>query len=351
MSWLKHFTHRIGHAVGAVTHAVTKPVSQGVSLVGKVEGHIPLIGKPLKAVTDMAVGAPLHTIDAVAKGARIDHAVINHFREQLHDVKDVAPYAQIVVSQIPLIGPSASAAVSAGLSLANGRNITEAVSGAIRDNIPGAARVYYDQAQAAVSAAGNDLKAPLDTALSKLKDDNARSAFRIGAAVATAKRVQGLAGKVGAASARGLESDGQKIAAADPVLSAGASAMQSAAVKAGYYIGLSANSHKGPSFLRKGIYMSLSPEQKTGYTIAAAALVGKEEYYPPASLTSPREKFGFYAACGLSHSSEAQAKAGLTLLSHDTSMLLGIHASASKMTHKGWWHKLLVSLGVRHEAA
>lgn len=351
MSFFKKAFHSVSHAVGSVTHAITKPVSSGVSLVGKLEGHIPVVGKPLKSITDLTVGAPLRTLDSVARGARIDKALSSHFREQLVNVKDVAPYAQIVVSQVPVIGTSASAAISAGLNLASGRNITDAVSGAIRDNIPGAARMYYDQAQAVVAAAGNDIKQPLESALSKLKDDNARSAFRIGTAVATARRVQGLAGQIGGASKSGLETDGKRVADADPVLSAGASVFQNQASKSGYYIGLSANSHKGPSFLRKGIYSALSADQKLGYTIAAAVLLGKAEYFATSNLVAPREQFGFYAACGLSHSTEAQAKAALELLSHDTSVLIGIHAAATKMKNKGWWHKILVSLGIRSEAA
>src|SRR3989304_1268953 len=125
---------------GRGVSCVTKPIQIVTGEVGKVVKKIPIVGGPLKAVFDVSYNAamgPVNITIAIAEGKRIDKVVISHLKEELKNLKQVAPYAQMVISIVPGIGTGVSASLSAGLALAEGQSITEVLKAGAIGAMPG----------------------------------------------------------------------------------------------------------------------------------------------------------------------------------------------------------------------
>jgi len=114
---------------------VTNTVAKGV---GSVVKEIPVIGSPLASVINLG-NAPIDLIEHIAEGDRIDQAVLNNIKSQVKDVKEIAPYAKMVVSLVPGVGTAVSAALAAGSALCTGQSITSALVEGIKGAIPGGA--------------------------------------------------------------------------------------------------------------------------------------------------------------------------------------------------------------------
>ena len=102
-------------------------------------GKVPLIGSGLKGLYGFTYGALIQSADNVALGVRLDKVVSRHLESQVKNVKGVAPYVQTIISLVPGIGPGISGAISAGLTLAQGRPIDEALVDAVAGAVPGGA--------------------------------------------------------------------------------------------------------------------------------------------------------------------------------------------------------------------
>jgi len=140
---------------------------------------VPLVGAPLASVYGVAI-APVALAESIASGARIDHALVNNFKDQVADIKTLAPYASTVVSFVPGVGQGVSAAMAASLALANGQPLSAAVMSGIKGAIPGGALAQSAFGAASALAQGKRLdqaalealplpaqqKAALQTALS-----------------------------------------------------------------------------------------------------------------------------------------------------------------------------------------
>lgn len=140
---------------------------------------VPLVGAPLASVYGVAI-APVSLAESLASGARIDHALVNNFKDQVADIKTLAPYATTVVSFVPGVGQGVSAAMAASLALANGQPLSAAVMSGIKGAIPGGALAQSAFGAASALAQGKRLdqaalealplpaqqKAALQTALS-----------------------------------------------------------------------------------------------------------------------------------------------------------------------------------------
>lgn len=125
-----------GREVGHVTHAI----QTGAGAIGKQIGKVPIVGGPLHAVFDASYHATFGMVNAtvaIAQGKRVDRALMEHLRDTLHDFKQVGPYAQMVISAVPGVGQGVSAAMSAGLALANGQPIGEVLKAGALGAIPG----------------------------------------------------------------------------------------------------------------------------------------------------------------------------------------------------------------------
>lgn len=120
---------------------VVKPIQNAVGDVGKEVGKIPVVGGLLQGVFDLTYMASMWpaelAIAIVVDGKRIDNAVLDTLKREVQSVKEVAPYAQMVIAIVPGIGPGVSAALSAGLALAEGQPIEEVLKAGLIGAIPG----------------------------------------------------------------------------------------------------------------------------------------------------------------------------------------------------------------------
>jgi hypothetical protein len=97
---------------------------------------VPVVGSPLAAVYGVAV-APAALAESIAKGQRVDRALVANFKDQVKDIKTLAPYAAQVVTFVPGVGQGVGAAMAAATALANGQPLSAAVLSGIKGAIPG----------------------------------------------------------------------------------------------------------------------------------------------------------------------------------------------------------------------
>lgn len=148
-----------GRAVGKAEHSV----ASGVGTVTNAVSKIPIVGAPLKTVYTVAYHAatgPARLVSDIAHGKRIDKAFMSKLTETVKDAKSVAPYAQSVLNLVPGIGTGVSAALGAGLALANGQSIDKALLEGITASIPGgaAAKAALNTAVAGIHVAATGAK-------------------------------------------------------------------------------------------------------------------------------------------------------------------------------------------------
>ena len=135
--------HTIQDAEGFVTHEISK---------------IPIIGGPIAGIYDSywhIMTAPLEVIINVATGSRIDRAVLAGLKEEATNIKEIGPYATMVVATVPGIGTGVAAVMGAGFALADGQPIDDALINGVVSAIPGgpAAKAAFNVAHAIVKAA------------------------------------------------------------------------------------------------------------------------------------------------------------------------------------------------------
>lgn len=143
---------------------------------------IPVVGSPLAAVYGVAV-APASLAESIASGARLDHALINNFKDQVADIKTIAPYATSVISFVPGVGQGVAGAMGAALALANGQPLSAALVSGIKGAIPGGAIAQSAFGAATALASGKRLD---EVALSALPlPDAQKAALKTALGVAT----------------------------------------------------------------------------------------------------------------------------------------------------------------------
>lgn len=126
-----------GRAIGHVAHAIQDAAGK----ISKEIAKIPIVGGALKVIFDAVyhstMGLINMTVSIVIEGKRIDKVIMDHLKTALQDFKQVAPYAQMVISLVPGIGPGVSAALSAGLALAEGQPLVEVLKAGLIGALPG----------------------------------------------------------------------------------------------------------------------------------------------------------------------------------------------------------------------
>lgn len=234
------------NVVKAVTDVVTSPVKAYAAATSS----IPVFGDMTRIVSN-ASSAPLNLANAIASGARIDRAVVAHLKAALKNVKEAAPYAQMVVSIVPGVGPGVSAAIGAGVALAEGKTIDEIAKAAIRGAIPGGplAVAAFDTALKVASGA-NVAQSVLEGARAQLPAA-AQKAFDIGLAVVTGEKIQtalanGLM-SLAPDQVRMLLDAGQKALGATPALSNAIKGIASGAGQEGFKLAAGLMSQAGIS--------------------------------------------------------------------------------------------------------
>lgn len=136
-----HFASNIvktaGHEIGHVTHGLQSVEGK----VSKVVAKIPVIGAPIHWLMDKTFHlamAPTDMVVAIADdNKRINHVILDELKSELKTFKQIAPYAEMVVSLVPGVGQGIGAAIAAGVALSEGQPITEALKAGLIGAIPG----------------------------------------------------------------------------------------------------------------------------------------------------------------------------------------------------------------------
>jgi hypothetical protein len=266
-----------GRAVGTVAHAAGSVIHEAADVMG----HIPIVGGPLHTVLDAA--NPFNVIEHIAKGERIDKAVLGDLKNKLAAVKEVAPYAAMVASMVPGVGSGVAAALNTAVALSSGRSITEAVAEGVRDALPGGAavRAAFDTARALSKGERID-QALLETARNQLPAE-ARGAFDTGLAVAHGQNLQKAL--VNGVQQLGKEQLGKLADIGDKAVGASATLAKLRTMvpdpeHAGFNLGLGVMAHTGvtPAALY-AVRMKLTPESKRGFDKALVAQTKRAEVH------------------------------------------------------------------------
>jgi hypothetical protein len=184
----------IRNPIKAVRDAATdvvRGVADVSSSVADTLGKIPIIGAGLKGLYGFTYGTLIQSAADVASGVRLDKVVSRNFERQLQNVKDVAPYVQTIISFVPGVGPGISGAISAGLSLAQGKPLDQVMVDAALGALPGGPLVKSMAQMAVAAASGKPLS---DIAISALPispgaKEGLKAGLRVAADVAQGKRV------------------------------------------------------------------------------------------------------------------------------------------------------------------
>lgn len=352
-------------------------VAKVTGKVGKGLGRVPVVGGGLKGVYNLTFNAPFKTADAIVKGERLDKVALNSIKEHVKDVKDVAPYAQMVISVVPGVGTGISGAIGAGLALASGQPITEAIAQGVRSALPGGpvAQAAFDVGKAGLSgkpissialnalplnpqqkqalgkamnaahaiASGKRVdKALVNNAIAVLPPD-ARKALQTGMAIAEGQRLQATASKnVNTRALAGLAKEGINVIRANPVLNAGAQVVKKAQHQ-GFAIASAMMQHRLTPNNVIAVRNRLSAEDKKGFDLGMAVNVGGMTTKAPSKMP-PREKFGYLAVRGSASASKSIKRAVAETLKSDTSTKTGAVVAIETGGKLGFWKRLYYAL-------
>jgi hypothetical protein len=362
--------------------SVGKTVAGGVSSVGKQLDKVPVVGKGLHAVYSVTTG-PLELAAHITSGQRLDHAAIGAFKGQLTAARDIAPYAQTVVSMVPGIGSGVSAGIAAASVLAQGRPISEAMIEAAKSALPGGplAKAAFD---ATVAVAQGKSITDVGLAAIPLPDNQKeilRQSLAVAKDIADGKRVDHIlldrvndnlkllpagvqqAAQVGVALGYGkniqtamkeaaspeslmkLVEVGKGKIGSDNVLSAGFAHLKDLETKQGFHVGAGMSHFKFSPTELNAIRGKLAPKAKEGFDIAMSTHVGKLLKQLPAHL-DPKVKFGYYASLGMRNAKQDNQVVMKKTLGTDPKVshgMLGAKQTIIKekdLKHLGFWQRV-----------
>lgn len=393
-------------SVGKFFSKAASTAGRAVHSVGKTIGKAPVVGKPLHAAFDYTYGAPIQMAVDIVNGRRVDRAVIGRVRQQVQDIKVLAPYIQTVVSAVPGIGQGASGIIGASLTLAEGRPITEAIKNGVIDAVPGgaAARAVASASfaimqgqrvdKAALSAIPlppeqknalgdaltvindaankkkvspevlqslvksvpggmaaiekyakeNDIPVPVAAAEKVLKSlpPDLRNAAKVGASLGHAKTLQKMAAHAAVQSIPHLEKMGAGLMT--PELKEVA---RLAGGPTGVQIGAALMAHSGvsPSVISRVRKNLGSSVDRKGFDMALASHIGKVT--APNRAGSPAQLAGYYVTRGMGDASRKQRNGMLKSIMKSTDARKGAVVASSEMQSEGVWPKILKYFGFK----
>lgn len=372
--WLRRAAASAGRSVAAATHAVSSGIGSAAELAAKV----PLAGPALHATLALAA-APLQATDALAHGARIDHVALNTLKSNIASVREIAPYAEMVVSQMPGVGSGVGAAFGMVEAISQGRPITEGVLAGIKKSLPGgpiaeaaftvttqaiqgknvigavsdaALAQIPPQARDALSVVqtaargGNIAKAALEKARGYLPPE-AQKALDVGIAVGQGKKIQEVAAAqlkdLGTAQLGKLARVGEAGIAGSPVLAAGRSLVGQAG-QSGYNLGIGLMAHQGVNEATiVSIRNKLSEAQKVGYDLALAARTGQVLARRPPTGLAPTAQAAYLQAKGLAGMPASRGKALVRHIAKNPVALQGLALAKKDLS---FWGRVKQFLGI-----
>ncbi len=365
--WLKKAVNNAG---SGIVH--------GIDAAGKTIGKVPVVGGGLKGAFALST-APLKLSGNIANGNRLDKAVFTHFKEQLGAAKDVGPYVQTVMSFVPGVGTAASGAIGAGLALANGQPISQAMLEAVKGALPGGAtaKSIFNVTQGVFE--GKDIKSigisaipgmnptqqkALEIALGVAKNIAAGKNVAKGVyedamktlpsdlqkAVATSIAVghgvnlqKTLVDKVKLDDVKGFGTLGKKLAAKNPVLKAGFDTLNNDKLKTGFNVAMGLKGINLKPIDIVAIRNRLPGEQTKGFDVGMSTIIGMNTRKAPPHITKPKEQFGYFAAHGISGQPTKHKAAMVKAIMGNPEVKKGIHAAVKDTI---WWKKLLKHIGI-----
>jgi hypothetical protein len=335
------FFKKLGHALGSVTKVALAPIKITTSGLGSVVGHIPVVGKPFKAALDVAVTGPLNTANAIASGARVDHAVMTGVKTQIAGAQTLAPYAKLILHQIPLVGTGADAAIAAGTALVNGKRIDKALVEGVKGAIPSDLRGTFDDAFQLAANATHDNRAQLNAVQQKLAPA-AQKVFQAASSLGQAARLQTVVAK--AATSPGTTLALKAAAAAkvksNPVLESGKQILAyDKEIEHGYEMAVGTFDHDTPPVAIDAIRKQQTAKGLQGFNIGMAVHVGMALHPAPSKMPA-REQFGYFAVYGMQTATNAQKTTMLSAVSHDNSARVGANVAIGEIK-TGWWPRFV----------
>jgi len=328
-------TEWVGDAVAAAGKAVETgidAVATATGAIGDALGKIPAIG-PLFHAALGAAAAPWNVAKDVADGKRLDRVMVDSFNRELKNVKEIAPYAQVVISFVPGVGPIASAAIGMGLAIAEGQGIDEILIAGVKGALPGGplAVAAFDTARGAVEGkdisqslikglgaavhipaeaqeaiiAGFDIVrrasngervdvAAADVLIQRgqdmipdLTDDERKAlstAFSTGAAIAQGKKLQDVITNHVPELLPALEAKGLSMSKMDVVVGAARNALPSDVGKKGWDIGVGIMTNQVGIQQFNVIRNALYGDDLKGFDMAVSLHIGRALKVPPSRL-------------------------------------------------------------------
>ena len=379
IKWLANAAVTAGRGIASATHTVAQGISSAAELVGKV----PIIGGALHAALSIADG-PFQLVASVCSGERVDKAALNFAKTNISAVREVAPYAEMVITSIPGVGSVAAAGLAMGAALASGRPIDEAIMSGVKNAVPGGAlgKAVFDVTSAAVqgdnilsaasksalnqlpptaraalnvvqkAAKGDNIaKAALDEARSALPPQ-AQVAFNAAVAVATGKNLQGAINKglqqLTSSQLTAMANSGIEIANKNPMFKATRELLDTNA-KPGFDVGVAMMSKTGVNEKTIGLIRTkLRPAQRGGFDMAVSSHIGQVTAPLAANNMSVKAKAAFYATHGMRGASKAMRKNMLTPIKRDSEARKGALWAIKQISKKetGLWQSIKQFLGV-----
>jgi hypothetical protein len=387
MSFLSTIVKVVGLPITAAV-AVTNPIT---GVIGKGISKIPVLGKPLNAVFDIG-NSPTRLAGNIAAGKNVVQSVKDEIKANGRDIKTAGPYAQMVLSFVPGVGTVASAAIGAGLALANGQPISQVFIAGVKGAIPGGplATATFDVVVAGVQGhnVAKAAVAELPTLIANAptdKDTKAKMAMLLDVAKEISKGKQpdqkkyetALAGLppearnaavaaviVGQAAATQehalkvvrpsilvqLRNKGSDIIAKSPIMTAGLTSLPNLDLADGFTIGTGFASHRATTFEVVAIRAQLQGDRKVGFDLAMAYHIGSTSFAIPGGL-APKLAFGLICTHGLTAVKDPRERARLAaiLAVHPVvkaGLQQGVEIHKSITGWRYWWHRFLVWLGV-----
>lgn len=168
----------IASAVSSAVSTVVKPVSSAVTTVAQTATRV--------------IASPVHLASDIARGRNVLASVSDTVKRDLASAKTLAPYAQAVLSVVPVAGQGVNAAIAAGAALAQGQPISSALVAGVKGMIPGGP-LAQDALQAAYNVArGQNVTTAAIEALKSRYGSNpaVQAAINTGTALAHGENLQ-----------------------------------------------------------------------------------------------------------------------------------------------------------------
>lgn len=145
--WLEDAAGACGRAIESVGDAIASTINA----IGDLVGKIPIVGGVFHGLLSI-VGAPFNALSALIDGRAIDDVILGQFKDIVSGIREIAPLAQSIISFIPGIGQGINGAIAGAIALANGASLTDALSSAVKNALPGGpiTAAAFEAASAAV---------------------------------------------------------------------------------------------------------------------------------------------------------------------------------------------------------